>query len=81
MSSVGAFTSPSQVPFSTSVVMTIANIGTLIAPYTAQVFGALFKNNSAEFTFICGTVIFGLLLIFVLWIGFNYKKLVYHSNK
>ena len=81
MSSVGAFTSPTQVPFSTSVVITIANIGTLIAPYTAQGFGALFKNNSAEFTFICGTVIFGLLLIFVLWIGFNYKKLVYHSNK
>lgn len=81
MSSVGMFTSPSQVPFSTSVVMTVANIGTLLAPYTAQFLGTIFNNTSAEFTFICGTIIFAILLIVVIWIGINYKKLTFKNNK
>lgn len=81
MSSVGMFTSPSQVPFSTSVVMTIANIGTLLAPYTAQFLGTIFNNTSAEFTFICGTIIFAFLLILVIWIGINYEKLTFKENK
>lgn len=81
MSSVGMFTSPSQVPFSTSVVMTVANIGTLLASYTAQFLGTIFNNTSAEFTFICGTIIFAILLIVVIWIGINYKKLTFKNNK
>lgn len=81
MSSVGMFTSPSQVPFSTSVVMTVANLGTLLAPYTAQFLGTIFNNTSAEFTFICGTIIFAILLIVVIWIGINYKKLTFKNNK
>ena len=81
MSSVGMFTSPSQVPFSTSVVMTVANIGTLLAPYTAQFLGTIFNNTSSEFTFICGTIIFAILLIVVIWIGINYKKLTFKNNK
>lgn len=81
MSSVGMFTSPSQVPFSTSVVMTVANIGTLLAPYTAQFLGTIFNKTSAEFTFICGTIIFAILLIVVIWIGINYKKLTFKNNK
>lgn len=77
MSAVGMFTSPAQVPFSTSVVMTTANIGTLLAPYSAKLMANIFNNNSAEFTFMCGTVVFTVLLVVVLWIGSNYKKLMY----
>lgn len=81
MSNVGMFTSPAQVPFSTSIVMTIANVGTLLSPYVAQLLARIFHNNSSEFTFVCGTVIFVLLLILVLWIGINYKKLMYKADK
>lgn len=81
MSCVGMFTSPAQVPFSTSVVMTTANVGTLFAPYTAQILAKIFHNNSSQFTFVCGTVIFLLLLIFALGIGFNFQKLLYQKNK
>lgn len=81
MSCVGMFTSPAQVPFSTSVVMTTANVGTLIAPYTAQMLAKIFHNGSSHFTFVCGTMIFLLLLILVLGIGFNYQKLLYQKNK
>ena len=81
MSSVGQFTSPKQVPFSTSVVMTVANIGTLLSPYIAQVLSKLSGNNSSEFTFICGAVIMLVLLFLVVWIGINYHKLQYQMNK
>lgn len=81
MSAVGMFTSSAQVPFSTSVVMTTANVGTLLAPYSAKLLASIFNNNSSEFTFICGTVIFVFLLAVVLWIGFNYKNLMYKERK
>lgn len=80
MSAVGMFISPAQVPFSTSIVMTTGNIGTLLSPYFAKMLASIFNNGSTEFTFICGTVIFVFLLVVVLWIGFNYKKLMYKGN-
>lgn len=81
MSAVGTFTSPVQVPFSTSVVMTIANIGTFISPYVAAMFASLFKNNSSELTFICGTVIFAFLVIIAIIISLNYEKLSYRPQQ
>lgn len=80
MSAVGMFTSPAQVPFSTSVVMTTANIGTLLAPYSAKLLANTFNNNSSTFTFLCGTIVFAILLIVVLWIGSNYQKLMYKEK-
>lgn len=81
MTNVGLFTSRQQVPFSTSVVMTVANVGTLVAPYVAKLLATVFNNNSAEFTFSCGSVILIVLLVVAIAIGVKYDDLVYKPDK
>ncbi|MGN1407060.1 MFS transporter [Lactobacillus sp.] len=81
MTNIGIFTSPAQVPFSTSVVMTTANIGQLLSPYIAQFLSKTFNNESPEFTFLCGTIVFAALLVVAILIGINFGNLKFKEVK
>lgn len=73
---VGAFTSNSQVPFSTSVAMSCANLGTLISPYIAQLVDKAVGNSVSPVTiFTFGSIIFAVLFVVALLIGINFNKL------
>ncbi|APX71402.1 MFS transporter [Companilactobacillus allii] len=77
IANINRMTSASQVAFSTSVVMTCANVGTLISPYFAKGISSLFNNLEPGFTFEAGLVIFAVLFIFSAVAGINYSKLEY----
>lgn len=80
VTSVGYLTSAQQVPFSTSVAITCANVGTLVSPYIAQVFSQTSGNTTPAFTFLMGTFVFAILLILATLAGLNYGKLGYHAT-
>ena len=71
---VGDFTSPCRVPFSTSVAMSAANIGTLVSPYIAQAVSKIFGSSSPATTFVFGAFVFAILLVVAILIGTNYGK-------
>ncbi|VDG33645.1 MFS transporter [Lactobacillus alimentarius DSM] [Lactiplantibacillus mudanjiangensis] len=79
VTSVGYLTSAQQVPFSTSVAITCANVGTLVSPYIAQLFSQTSGNTTPAFTFLMGTFVFAILLILATLAGLNYGKLGYHA--
>lgn len=81
VTSVGYLTSAQQVPFSTSVAITCANVGTLVSPYVAQLLSQWFGNTTAGFTFMVGTFIFAVLFILAMFAGANYGKLGYTTSK
>ena len=80
VTSVSYLTSAQQVPFSTSVAITCANVGTLVSPYVAQMISQLFGNQTPSFTFMVGAVIFLVLTILASLIGVNYGKLAYTQS-
>ncbi|KRN96758.1 permease of the major facilitator superfamily [Companilactobacillus kimchiensis] len=75
IANINRMTSAKQVAFSTSVVMTCANVGTLLSPYFAKFISSIFHNNEAGFTFEAGLVVFAVLLVIATIAGVNYKKL------
>lgn len=81
VTSVGYLTSTQQVPFSTSVAITCANVGTLVSPYLAQLIGQVSGNSTPGFTFLIGGFIFAILFILATLAGLNYAKLAYGANK
>ncbi|WP_119317508.1 MFS transporter [Companilactobacillus formosensis] len=81
VANINKMTSQSQVAFSTSIVMTCANVGTLISPYFAQIIAKTFGNQEAGFTFEAGLVIFAILLIISTLVGLNYSKFEYKNDR
>lgn len=81
VTSVSYLTSAQQVPFSTSVAITCANVGTLVSPYVAQLISQLFGNQTASFTFMVGAIIFLILTILATAVGINYGKLAYNHKQ
>jgi len=81
VTSVGYLTSGQQVPFSTSVAITFANVGTLVSPYVAQMISQVAGNTAPGFTFLIGTFIFAILFILAILAGLNYGKLAYGVGK
>jgi len=77
VTSVGYLTSAQQVPFSTSVAITCANVGTLVSPYVAQMLSQVSGNSAPGFTFLMGAFIFAILFILATLAGLNYGKLGY----
>ncbi|MFC6176482.1 MFS transporter [Companilactobacillus huachuanensis] len=75
IANINRMTSASQVAFSTSVVMTCANVGTLLSPYLAKGISSLFNNLEPGFTFEAGLVIFAVLFVIAAFAGANYSKL------
>jgi len=75
IANINKMTSAKQVAFSTSVVMTCANVGTLLSPYFAKAISNVFHNNEAGFTFEAGLVVFAILFVVATVAGINYKKL------
>lgn len=75
---VSWFTTPEAVPFSVGVVGAVANVGTLLAPYSANLFAKIFKNNSPEISFECAVAIMLVLLVIAVAVGIfekcNLKK-------
>ncbi|AUI71117.1 MFS transporter [Companilactobacillus alimentarius] len=82
VANINKMTSASQVAFSTSVVMTCANIGTLLSPYFAKAISNVFGNQEAGFTFEAGLIIFAILFVIATFVGINYSRFEYkESNK
>lgn len=81
VANINKMTSQSQVAFSTSIVMTCANVGTLISPYFAQIIAKAFGNQEAGFTFEAGLVIFAILLVISTLVGLNYSKFENKDNR
>jgi len=82
IANINRMTSTSQVAFSTSVVMTCANVGTLLSPYFAKGISSLFNNLEPGFTFEAGLFIFAVLFVVAALAGANYSKLEYKkANK
>jgi len=75
IANINKMTSAKQVAFSTSVVMTCANVGTLLSPYFAKAISNVFGNNEAGFTFEAGLVVFAILFVIATIAGINYNKL------
>jgi len=75
IANINRMTSAKQVAFSTSVVMTCANVGTLLSPYFAKLISNVFGNNEAGFTFEAGLFVFAILLVITTIAGINYNKL------
>lgn len=80
VANINRMTSASQVAFSTSVVMTCANVGTLLSPYFAKTLSNLFGNQEAGFTFEAGLIIFAILFVIATFVGMNYSKLEYKNS-
>ena len=80
IANINRMTSASQVAFSTSVVMTCANVGTLLSPYFAKGISSLFNNLEPGFTFEAGLVVFAVLFIVAALVGANYSKLEYKNT-
>lgn len=81
IANINRMTSASQVAFSTSVVMTCANVGTLLSPYFAKGISNAFGNQEAGFTFEAGLVIFAILFIIAVFAGMNYSKLEHKDTQ
>lgn len=75
IANINQMTSASQVAFSTSVVMTCANVGTLLSPYFAKSISTVFGNLEPGFTFEAGLVIFAVLFLIAIFAGINYSRL------
>ncbi len=75
IANINRMTSARKVAFSTSVVMTCANVGTLLSPYFAKGISSVFSNIEPGFTFEAGLVIFAILFIIAVFAGANYSKL------
>lgn len=80
VANINRMTSAKQVAFSTSIAMTCANVGTLLAPYFAQGIGSIFNNIAPGFTFEAGVVIFAVLFVIATLGGANYRKLAYKAT-
>lgn len=65
---------PEAVAFSIAVVNSVANIGTLLAPYTSHIVGSIFHNFSPEFAFGAAMVVMIVLCVIAIIMGTNGKK-------
>jgi len=77
MTTIKALVAPEQIAFTASIITAVANIGTLVSPYIAQLFASIINSSSPLITFISGLVIFIILFIGSVIFGLNYSKLIY----
>ncbi|MFX3618053.1 MAG: MFS transporter [Sporolactobacillus sp.] len=78
---INVMTSKYQAPFSTSIAMTMANVGTLLSPYVAQLLSRALGNSTPTFTFLCGTVVFCALFLVAVFAGIKYDNLTYAGRQ
>lgn len=71
---ISLFTKPNAVAFSIGVCGSVANVGTLLTPYSAQLFATILHNNSPEVAFKCAAVIMSILFVVALVVGIKEKQ-------